>query len=70
MSETLQDPYARPSWPGQDRGGTEVFDVNVSPMLTHQEFPTNGQHIRRSSFSDMTLAGNLITGSNEGTIKA
>lgn len=70
MSENLQDPYTRPSWSGQDRGGTEVFDVNVSPMLTHQEFSTNGQNMRRTSFSDMTLAGNLITGSNEGTIKA
>lgn len=40
------------------------------PVLTFEDFPTNGQHIRRPSFSDMTLAGNLITGSNEGTIKA
>jgi hypothetical protein len=39
-------------------------------ILTVEDFPTNGQHIRRSSFSDMTLAGNLITGSNDGTIKA
>lgn len=37
-------------------------------LLTSQETPLNGD--RRTSFGDMTLAGNLITSSNEGTLKA
>ncbi|KAF1977316.1 hypothetical protein BU23DRAFT_550647 [Bimuria novae-zelandiae CBS 107.79] len=55
MSENLSDPYARPSWPGQDRE------------------PLNGtseNNNRRVSFTEWTLVGNLITGSNETTIKA
>ncbi|KAF2276694.1 uncharacterized protein EI97DRAFT_432941 [Westerdykella ornata] len=35
-----------------------------------RDFTTNGQTMRQSSFSDMTLAGSLLTGSNEATIKA
>ncbi|KAF2655236.1 hypothetical protein K491DRAFT_716458 [Lophiostoma macrostomum CBS 122681] len=31
---------------------------------------TNGLPVRRPSFNDMTLASNLMTGSNDGTIKA
>lgn len=69
MSEGLQDPYGRPNWPSQDRG-TATPHSQTLPLLTYQDFSTNGQHLRRPSFSDMTLAGNLIAGSNEGTIKA
>ncbi|KAF2749612.1 hypothetical protein M011DRAFT_492708 [Sporormia fimetaria CBS 119925] len=53
MSETIHDPYGRPSWPSQER-----------------EFSTNAPSFRRPSFSDMALASNLISSSNEGTIKA
>lgn len=69
MSEGLHDPYGRSGWTGQERG---IHTVEPHPLhvLTDEDFTTNGQTLRRASFSDMTLAGNLMTGSNEGVIKA
>lgn len=69
MSEGLHDPYGRPGWSGQDRGIYTV-DPHPLPVLTDEDFTTNGQNARRPSYSDMTLAGNLMTGLNEGVIKA
>lgn len=54
MSESIQDAFNRSNWGGQDRD-----------TPSH-----NGQAMRRPSYGDLTLAGNLITGTNEGTIKA
>lgn len=69
MSEGLQDSYSRQTWSGPDRGMSPWALYGADPADL-EDFSTNGQHIRKPSFSDMTLAGNLITGSNEGTIKA
>ncbi|KAH6633430.1 hypothetical protein C7974DRAFT_171085 [Boeremia exigua] len=68
MSEGFQDAFGRSSWSGQDRGNNHPLEQNILSLLTTQETPVNGD--RRTSFGDMTLAGNLITGSNEGTLKA
>lgn len=69
MSEGFQDTFARHGWSGQDRG-IATRDSQMWSTLTHQDFPTNGQTMRRPSLSDITLAGSLITGSNEETLKA
>ncbi len=68
MSEGFQDAFGRSSWSGQDRGNSHPLEHSVLSLLTTQETPMNGD--RRTSFGDMTLAGNLITGSNEATLKA
>lgn len=68
MSEGFQDTFGRSSWSGQDRGNNHPLEHAMLSLLTTQETPTNGD--RRTSFGDMALAGNLITGSNEGTLKA
>ena len=71
MSEGLHDSYGRPGWSGQDRGTPVTYGL-VGPFADarSEDFSTNGQPLRRTSFSDMALASNLITGSNDGTIKA
>jgi hypothetical protein len=73
MSENFTDMYARPNWSGQDRG-TDFTNVNAMlSSLTHEEQSLNGgppHSNRRVSFGEMALAGDLITGSNEDTIKA
>jgi hypothetical protein len=69
MSEGLQDAFTRQGWSGQDRG-TYDSDMSQLAMLTHQDLAMNGQHARRPSYSELTLAGNLITGLNDGAIKA
>ncbi|KAF2267512.1 hypothetical protein CC78DRAFT_541480 [Lojkania enalia] len=72
MSEGLQDPYSRLNWSGQDRG----IDASSPPAvyaLTYRDYPSNGavQGLqRRPSYSDMTLASSLMTGSNDTIIKA
>ncbi|KAF2116271.1 hypothetical protein BDV96DRAFT_47079 [Lophiotrema nucula] len=56
MSEQFQDPYGRPNWSGVDR-----------------EFSTNGagqEFQQRPSYSDTTIAGSLMTGTNEAILKA
>lgn len=68
MSEGFQDTFGRSSWSGQDRGNNHPLEHAMLSLLTSQEPPLDGD--RRTSFGDMTLAGNLITGSNEGTLKA
>lgn len=68
MSEGFQDAFGRSSWSGQDRGNDHPLEHNMLSLLTSQDAPLNSD--RRTSFGDMTLAGNLITGSNEGTLKA
>jgi hypothetical protein len=68
MSEGFQDTFVRSSWSGQDRGNNHPLEQTLVSLLTSQETPLNGD--RRTSFGDMTLAGYLITGSNEGTLKA
>jgi hypothetical protein len=68
MSDGFQDTFVRSSWSGQDRGNNHPLEQTLVSLLTSQETPLNGD--RRTSFGDMTLAGNLITGSNEGTLKA
>lgn len=68
MSEGFQDAFGRPSWSGQDRGNDHPLEHTMLSLLTSQDTPLNSD--RRTSFVDMTLAGNLITGSNEGTLKA
>ncbi|KAF1923148.1 uncharacterized protein M421DRAFT_9928 [Didymella exigua CBS 183.55] len=68
MSEGFQDAFGRSSWSGQDRGNNHPLEHAMLSLLTSQETPLNGD--RRTSFGDMTLAGNLITGSHEGTLKA
>ncbi|KAL5441791.1 hypothetical protein PMIN06_001442 [Paraphaeosphaeria minitans] len=56
MSENFADPYNRPSWSAQDQQSLNgANDMN---------------HNRRVSFTEWTLVGNLITGSNEAIIKA
>lgn len=63
----------RPNWSGQDRGTYDTCDSRMLNSLTSQEHPVNGASSvanRRVSFGEMILAGNLITGSNEATIKA
>lgn len=68
-SEGLQDTSGRPNWSGQDRG-TSARESSMWASLTHQDFPTNGLNVRRSSFSEINLAGSLITGLNEEVLKA
>jgi hypothetical protein len=73
MSENFQDVYGRPNWSGQDRGTYHTCGTETLYPLTYQEHSLNGTAAngnRRISFGEMTLAGNLITGSNEATIKA
>ncbi|KAF2020872.1 hypothetical protein BU24DRAFT_10138 [Aaosphaeria arxii CBS 175.79] len=69
ISEGLQEGYNRSSWPAQDRG-IEAWDPRALSLLTSQDLPSNGQTNRRGSYGDLTLAGNLINGTNEGTIKS
>ena len=68
MTEGFHEAFGRPSWSGQDRGNCYSFEHNGLPMLTEEEPSINGN--RRTSFGEMTLAGSLITGSNEGALKA
>ena len=73
MSESFQDVYGRGTWSGQDRGTDLAYADEMPYSLTHEEQSLNGagpNSNRRISFGEMTLAGNLITGSNEATIKA
>ena len=68
MSEGFQDAFGRSSWSGQDRGNNHPLEQAMLSMLTAQDTLMNGD--RRTSFGELTLAGNLITGSNEGAMKA
>lgn len=68
MSEGFHEAFGRPSYTAQDRGNGLPFEVQGQPVLTDQELPLNGN--RRTSFGEMALVGSLITGSNEGTLKA
>ncbi|KAF9699932.1 hypothetical protein EKO04_001467 [Ascochyta lentis] len=68
MSEGFQDAFGRSSWSGQDRGNDHPLEQTMLSLLTTQEPPLNGD--RRTSFGEMALAGNLVTGSNESTLKA
>lgn len=68
ISEGFQDAFGRPSWSGQDRGNGNPLEQTMLSLLTAQETPLNGDP--RTSFGEMALAGNLITGSNEGMLKA
>ncbi|KAL1594385.1 hypothetical protein SLS60_010145 [Paraconiothyrium brasiliense] len=74
MSENFGDPYSRPSWSGQDRGTYITEDPAALLLLTREEQSLNGandnNNNRRVSFTEWTLVGNLITGSNEAIIKA
>jgi hypothetical protein len=73
MSESFQDVYGRSTWSGQDRGTDFTYVTEMPYPLTREEHSLNGavpSSNRRISFGEMTLAGNLITGSNEATIKA
>lgn len=84
MIDNFAEPYNRPSWAGQDRGTYNTEDPTLFHPLTREE-PLNGtgehsttvtsnnnnnNHHRRVSFTDWTMVGNLITGSNEAPIKA
>jgi hypothetical protein len=68
MTDGFHEAFSRPSWSVQDRGNSYPFEQTMLSLLTPQESPLNG--VRRTSFGEMTLAGSLITGSNEGTLKA
>lgn len=68
MTEGFHEAFGRPNWTIQDRGNCYPFESSGQPLLTDQELPMNGN--RRTSFGEMALAGSLITGSNEGTLKA
>lgn len=68
MTEGFHEAFGRPSWSGQDRGNSSSFGQDGYSMLTGQEPSMNGHH--RNSFSELSLIGNLITGSNEGSLKA
>jgi hypothetical protein len=68
MTDGFHEAFSRPSWSAQDRGNSYPFEQTMLSLLTPQESPLNGA--RRTSFGEMTLAGSLITGSNEGTLKA
>lgn len=73
MSENFPDMYNRPTWSGQDRGIDFTCDTDMVYPLTREEHSLNGapsNENRRVSFGEMTLAGDLITGSNEAAIKA
>jgi hypothetical protein len=74
MSENFADPYSRPTWSGQDRGTYTIEDPSALALLTYEEQSLNGandmNNNRRVSFTEWTLVGNLITGSNEAIIKA
>jgi len=72
LSENFGDPYNRPNWSSNDRGIYNAADPAGLYPLTREEHPLNGAGAsnRRVSFTEWTLAGNLITGSNEATIKA
>ncbi|KAF2642803.1 hypothetical protein P280DRAFT_396283 [Massarina eburnea CBS 473.64] len=58
MSENFADSYGRQNWAGHER----VQEQPPNGAATHDN--------RRASFGDMSLAGSLITGSNETAIKA
>lgn len=68
MTDGFHEAFGRSSWSGQDRGNTFSFGQEGYSMLTGQEPSMNSHH--RNSFSDLNLAANLITSSNEGTLKA
>lgn len=68
MSEGFQDAFGRSSWSGQDRGNDHPLEQTMLSLLTTQDTSLNGD--RRTSFGEIAMAGNLITGSNEGTLKA
>ncbi|KAF1938788.1 hypothetical protein EJ02DRAFT_409698 [Clathrospora elynae] len=68
MTEGFTEAFGRPSWSGQDRCNGDPAETNGLTTQTDQESSINGN--RRSSFGEMALAGSLITGSNEGTLKA
>lgn len=68
MSEGFQDAFGRTSWSGQDRGNNHPLEQSMLSLLTSEDTPLNGD--RRTSFGDMALAGSLMTGSNEATLKA
>lgn len=74
MSENFADPYSRSSWSGgQDRGTSNLDYPLADGLLTREEQSLNGaveNNNRRVSFTEWALVGNLITGSNEATIKA
>lgn len=68
MTEGFHEAFGRSNWSGQDRGNGYSFEHNGHLALTDEEPSLNGN--RRTSFGEMSLAGSLITGSNEGTLKA
>lgn len=68
MSEGLQDAFVRSSWSGQDRGNDFPLEPGMLSLLTRKETPVNND--RPTSFGDMALAGNLMTGSHQGTLRA
>lgn len=74
MSENFADPYNRPTWSAQDRGTSMTEYPSALTSLTCEEQSLNGandmNNNRRVSFTEWTLVGNLITGSNEAIIKA
>lgn len=73
MSESFQDQYGRPNWSGQDRGTDYTCDDPNLYLLTTQDYPLNGITATtdpRASFGDIILSGNIITETNEATIKA
>lgn len=68
MGEAFHEAFSRPSWSGQERGNCYAVELNGPPILTNLDPSLNGN--RRTSFGEMALAGSLITGSNEGTLRA
>ena len=73
MSENFGESYSRPSWSGQDRGTYNIDDPTAFPILTREDHlngTSDSNATRRVSFTEWTLVGNLITGSNETIIKA
>lgn len=74
ISENFSDPYNRQSWSAQDRGIYMPEDSAILLSLTNEEQSLNGvndlNNNRRVSFTEWTLVGNLMTGSNEAIIKA
>ncbi|KAI8935385.1 hypothetical protein NX059_007968 [Plenodomus lindquistii] len=66
MTDGFHDTFARPSWSAQDRGNGYPLELN-GLALTEQEPSINGN--RRTSFGEMNLAGSLMTGVNEGTLR-
>ena len=68
VTEGFHEAFGRSSWSAQDRGNGYSFEQNGRLVLTDEEPSLNGN--RRTSLGEMSLAGSLITGSNEGTLKA